>query len=104
MVYVPEGLSLRQDGLSGQSSQEWSLDTPDNAATVNTDGYISDAQRRGIRVGDRVHHRQWTTFTDQYTKTGPILSETIMTVISLSSANDSCDLSDGLTIPQTDTD
>ena len=104
MVYKPDGLSLFQSGFSGQDLNQWLLDSEDPPTTVRVENYISDGQARGMRVGDTVHLRQWTTFTDRYNKAGPLLAEQRMTVVSVDAASDGVDLSDGLTIPLTDTD
>jgi hypothetical protein len=80
MAYNPDGLSLNVDGLSSQSSQTWLLDGTDSITAALADGYIDDAAKRGVRVGDVVRHRQWTEFVDQFDKTPPILSDTITSV------------------------
>ena len=104
MVYKPAGLSLFRGSMSGQDYNKWLLDSEDAPATVRVDGYVSDGQARGMRVGDLVELRQWTTFTDQYTKTGPILAFQLLVVLSLATTGDAVDLSDGTAIAVTDTD
>lgn len=84
MAYNPDGLSLNVDGLSSQSSQTWLLDGSDSITAALADGYITDAAKRGVRVGDVVRYRQWTEFVDQFDKTQPILSDTITSVSSIS--------------------
>ena len=103
MVYVPSGLSLIESGLSGQSWNHWLLDTPDAVTAARVDGYITDGQTQGMKVGDLVTLRQWTTFTDQYNRTGPVLAVQLMVVASLSTANDSVDLTDGTAVSVVDT-
>ena len=104
MAYVPNGLSLIESGLSGQSWNHWLLDTPDAVTSARVDGYISDGQSRGMKVGDLVTMRQWTTFTSQYNRAGPVLAVQLMVVASVSTSNDSVDLTDGTAVSVTDTD
>lgn len=63
MAYVSSELRLLVGGamsnLSGPNI--WSLDTTDPKATVDTNGYVSDATARGMRVGDIVIMRQWSS-------------------------------------------
>lgn len=103
MAYISGGLSLRQSGLSGQGYNEWNLDGEDAPATARVSGYITDGVDKGLQVGDLVHLRQWTTYTDQYTRTGPVLAYQLMIVVSISAAG-VVDLSDGTAISLTDTD
>lgn len=103
MAYISGGLSLRQAGLSGQGYGEWNLDGEDAPASARVDGYITDATDKGMTVGDLVHLRQWTAYTDQYTRTGPVLAYQLMIVVTIN-ANGSADLSDGTAIDITDTD
>jgi hypothetical protein len=103
MAYISDGLSLRQSGLSGQGYNEWNLDGEDAPATARVSGYITDAAEKGVGVGDLVHLRQWTAYTDQYDRTGPVVAYQLMIVVSLA-ANGSADLSDGTAIDMTDTD
>jgi len=66
----------------------------DAPATVNTDGYVSDGQTRGMRVGDTM---------EQMNKTSGLATK--YTVLSLSTSNNSVDLTDGTTVSiATDTD
>lgn len=103
MAYISEGLSLKQTGLSGQGYNEWSFDSEDAGSAVRVNGYITDAEQKGLEVGDWVWHRQWTSYTDQYTRTGPVLNANLMVVASIN-ANGSADLTDGTAISVTDTD
>lgn len=74
MAYNSRGLSVAQSGLSGQHYQQWVLDTEDdwgNATTADTilnANYITDAQERGMQVGDPVFVRRWESYTDPYTR------------------------------------
>lgn len=103
MAYISEGLSLIESGLSGQSWKEWLLDSEDAASAVRVSGYITDAEQKGMQVGDFVKHRHWTALVDQYTRTGPVIGATLMVVASIA-ADGSADLTDGTPISVTDTD
>lgn len=103
MVYISDGLSVIESGFSGQNWQHWLLDGEDAPATARVTGYITDADEKGMRVGDLVTLRQWTSFTDQYTRTGPVLAAQLMVVASIA-ADGSADLTDGTAISVTDTD
>ncbi len=103
MAYISDGLSLRQSGLSGQGYNEWNLDGEDSPAAARVSGYITDGEEKGLQVGDLVQLRQWTAYTDQYTRTGPVLAYQLMIVVSISAAG-VVDLSDGTAISLTDTD
>lgn len=50
-VAVPE---LVQGTVGGVGTQFWSYRSTDDAATVNSAGYITDGGKRGMRVGDVV--------------------------------------------------
>lgn len=102
MVYVPEGLSLKKGGLSGQRHNEWILEGSDAATVVRVSGYISDGVARGLQIGDLVYSFQYTTYVGQYEFTTPIVSVTLHVVVSITAGV--VDLSDGLAIPVTDTD
>lgn len=102
MAYISDGLSLRQSGLSGQGYREWNLDGEDSPTSARAAGYITDAREKGLDVGDLVHLRQWTDYTDQYTFNGPVLAYQLMVVASIA-ANGSADLTDGTAIDVTNT-
>ncbi len=97
MAYISSGLSLKVDTLSGGGPREWILQNVDTTTTVRGDGYISDAQSRGMEVGDWVYYTKWTTFVDQYDKTGPITGAQIFIMLVIN-ADGSGDLSDGTAI------
>ncbi|MDH3843147.1 MAG: hypothetical protein OES69_04365 [Myxococcales bacterium] len=106
MAYVSSGLSLLTPSLSGAGPQLWMLQTSDALATVNTDGYISDGDARGMRAGDIVISVQLASFTDQYTKGAPVAGAAgsgIYVVLSVA-AGGAADLGDGTAIVTTDTD
>ena len=91
----------------------WVYDTPDAVATVYAAGYITDAGSKGMRKGDVVIHRRWTTSTpaaDSEVKTAAgtaniLLGGTIMYVMGLtaSGAEYTADLADGTAISVTNT-
>ncbi len=99
MVYNSDFVSLWQSGLSGQRFQTHVYDTTDAITTVRASGYITDAEAKGIQVGDLIHVRQWTTTEF----TAPLIAYQLMIVVSIA-ADGSADLSDGTPISVTDTD
>lgn len=103
MAYISNGLSLKTDTLSGGGPREWILQNTDAVTTVRVVDYISDAQARGMEVGDLVYYTRWTTFTDQYNKAAPIVAKHIFVVMVISAAG-AADLSDGTAIDVTNTD
>ena len=72
----------------------WVYDTPDAVATVYAVGYITDALTKGMRKGDVVIHRRWTTSipaADSEVKSAAgvaniLLAGTIMYVMGISAA------------------
>lgn len=101
MAYVPGGLSVKTDTLSHGGPREWILQGSDAVTTVRGANYISDAEARGMRAGDLVYYIQWTTFTDQYTFTAPIVAYQLMPVLTVASTG--ADLGDGTAIDITNT-
>lgn len=110
MAYVSADLRKVLD-LGGEvGGGLWVLDTPDAVATVYAAGYISDADKKGMRKGDIVIHRRWTTtvpVTDAEVKTAAgvaniLLGGTIMYVMGISTAG-AADLADGTAISVTNT-
>jgi hypothetical protein len=53
--------NLHQVPMAGHAVNIWVYDSTDAAATVLASGYISDSYDRGMRVGDLVFVRQFTT-------------------------------------------
>lgn len=90
MAYSNAGLRLVRDAFAGQGPQVWSYRSTDAATAVDADGYISDGQDFGMKVGDIVEVQD----TDTYLTTTHI-------VASLSTTNRSVDLADGTTIGST---
>lgn len=103
MAYNTNGLSLKSSGLSGQGFNDWQLDTTDVLATVNTSGYITDAEERGMQAGDRVEVRRWTAVATNGTVTAPPLALSI-TMVQVINADGSADLLDGTDIASADAD
>ena len=91
------GMSLRGDFA------QWVLDTEDAIATVRMANHISDAEEKGLHVGDLVLYRQWAD-EDLRGQGDSVASPTAMALmIVLSVGSSGADLSDGLTIPVTNT-
>jgi hypothetical protein len=84
------------------------LDTIDIVGTVQAAGYISDGKAHGVRKGDFVLVRRWTTLPLLETEvTGvvanPILGSTLHIVMALNATTGAPDLGDPLVIPITNT-
>lgn len=60
MAYMPKELRLLSSNISPQAMQIWELDSKDLAAAITANGYINDAHKVGIRVGDLVYVRSWS--------------------------------------------
>lgn len=110
MAYVSADLRKVLD-LGGEvGGGLWVYDTPDAVATVYAAGYISDALTKGMRKGDIVIHRRWTTtnpVADSEVKTAAgvaniLLGGTFMYVMGISTAG-AADLADGTAISVTNT-
>lgn len=101
MAYASNELRLLVGGamsnLSGPNI--WSLDTADGLTTVDTAGYISDALKRGMRVGDVVVVRVWSDITTKAT----LSAASFMAVASISAAG-AANLTDGTALVLTNTD
>jgi len=85
---------LISTGLAG-TGQIWKYDSTDAAAVVDTDGYFSNGQLLGMKVGDLVIVRD--------TDASPSVT-TLHTVASLSTSDNSVDLLDAGATVDTDTD
>lgn len=97
MVYVPADLTIWSSGLSEQYWTMHVYDTTDSIATVRAANYITDAEARGMEVGDLVFVRVWQTSI----RSGTLTAWQIMVVLSVGTSG--ADLSDGLAIPVTNT-
>jgi hypothetical protein len=93
MAYDNSQLRLLVPALSNGGVQIWDYRTTDNAAAMNTAGYISDYADMGIRPGDIVFGR---TFSDTTWAT----PQAVTMLIVLADG----DLSDGTAIDPTDSD
>lgn len=60
MAYVPDNLQ-KLAGAGPTARQLWSLSGVDAIATVRGAGFISDAQSKGMRVGDTVIYHDTAT-------------------------------------------
>lgn len=101
MAYASNELRLIVGGamsnLSGPNL--WSLDSADALATIDTAGYISDASKRGMRVGDIVLARVWADITTK----ASLSAASFMAVASISAAG-AANLTDGTAISVVNTD
>lgn len=61
MTYVPANLELQITGKGPTGKQQWVLSGTDAVATVRGAGFISDAQIKGMRVGDVLVYQDTTT-------------------------------------------
>lgn len=100
MAYASNELRLLVGGamsnLSGPNI--WSLDTADGLTTVDAAGYISDATARGVRVGDVVIVRVWSSLATK----SSLSAASVMAVASITSG--AANLTDGTAISVTNTD
>lgn len=90
MAYDGNKLSQRFGDFDG-GWNFWTYAHTDTIATVNTAGYISDAAKRGMKVGDTVLVRDTAT-----------PSQSLCYVASIT--NGAADVTDGLTVTATNTD
>ena len=110
MAYVAAQLRKVLDFGGDVGGGLWVYDTPDAVATVYAAGYITDAWAKGMRKGDVVIHRRWTTTipvadSEVLTAAGVaniLLGGTIMYVMGISTAG-AADLADGTAISVTNT-
>ena len=97
MTYDPNELTIWSSGLSEQYHTFHQYDTTDSVATVRAANYITDAEARGMAVGDLVLVRVWDTTV----RSGTLSAFQIMVVLSVGSSG--ADLSDGTAISITNT-
>lgn len=110
MAYDSTQLRKLHDVGGDVGGAVWWYDTPDANATVYAAGYISDALTKGMRKGDIVHVRRWTTtipVADSEVKTAAgtaniLLEYAVMPVIGISTAG-AADLANGTLITMTNT-
>ena len=84
--------ALESQGV-GSGGASWQYDSTDAATVVRVDGYITDAEELGMKVGDRVR---------QFDSAGGTVDHNY-TVVAIN-ADGSADLSDGSAVVVTDTD
>lgn len=101
MAYEAEHLQLDVSGMSNTGNRQWTLNTTDPIATVNTSDYISDGVTRGMTQGDVVWVKQRATLPS-----GDVSAVSLCFVINVGvgSEGKGVDLTDGLTVTATDTD
>mgnify|MGYP001614670608 CR=1 FL=1 len=93
MAYAASGLRLIVPAFAG-SGNLWRYESTDASTVVDADGYISDGQNYGMKVGDMVD----VVDTDTYLTTRHL-------VISASTTDNSVDLTDAVAITSvTDSD
>lgn len=103
MAYVSAQLRKVLDFGGDVGGALFIYDTADAVATVYAIGYVSDAWAKGMRKGDAVWYRKWTTaipVADSEVLTAAAVANiflglTFMTVIGISTAG-AADLTDGL--------
>lgn len=61
MAYNPDNLICLHQHGGAVGFREWLYDSVDITTDFDTAGYISDARARGMRKGDKITHRIWTT-------------------------------------------
>lgn len=88
----------------------WQYDTADTAATVDTTGYITNADKLGIKKNDKIWRTTWSALPTAQTDlvTGAATAPTITTwgvhiVLGVTSGG-ACDLSDAMAGTVTNTD
>lgn len=60
MAYVPSELRLLVASMGNNGApQVWALDGEDAHTAADAAGFVSDATKRGMRVGDLVIYRQY---------------------------------------------
>lgn len=101
MAYVAEHLQLDVSGMSNTGNRQWTLNTTDAIATVNTANYVSDGVSRGMNQGDLVWVKQRASLPS-----GDVSAVSLCFVNNVGTGSDGLgvDLTDGLTVTATDTD
>lgn len=94
MAYNTNNLSMvtPQVGNADNLPRQWIYRSADTAATVNTNGYITDAVKRGMQVLDAVRIEDLTT---------PAVTNSYVNALN---SNGSCDIVDGVAVTNTDSD
>lgn len=95
MAYQPDNLSLIAGKIdTPRKMRMWQLDDTAASTTIDNIGYITDAELRGMQIGDIVFHRD--------TDASPYAIQ-IMTVVAIDATTGAADLSDGVAITATNT-
>ena len=110
MGYVTAQLRKVLDFGDDVGGALWVYDTPDANATIYAAGYISDAWAKGMRKGDVVLTRRWTTTipvadSEVLSAAGVaniLLESYLMPVIGISTAG-AADLANGTALTMTNT-
>lgn len=88
----------------------WKYDTTDATGTVDTAGYITNADKLGMKKGDLVLRTTWSALPDEETDlvtgaaTAPTISSMGWHVVLGVTAGGSCDLTDTTALTVTNTD
>jgi hypothetical protein len=61
MTYVAKSPFLGVQGIGNQGIATWYHSSADDGATVDTDGFVTDAVALGMKVGDLFVHRDTAT-------------------------------------------
>ena len=112
MAYVSKDFSGVLRFGAGVGRNIWSYDTVDSLATIYAIGYVSDAKDKGVRKGDIVIIRIWTTavpFADSELKTpdgtaNDLVSTNLHFVIGISATTGAADLTSTLALTATNSD
>lgn len=99
MAYVPSELRLIVSSMGNNGSpQVWALDGEDAHTAADAAGFISDAGKRGMRVGDIVFYRQYAAVSTKASLT----NVTMHYVAAITSG--AADLSNIASVTMTNTD
>lgn len=96
MPYVANNLNLLTGTFSGGPRMFDYFAGADTQAQVRVNGYMTDGAKRGLQVGDTVLVR--------YTSRAMSLHNVVTATRTAPGVNDIVDLTDGLAIPNTNTD
>ena len=100
MAYVPSELRLIVSSMGNNGSpQVWALDGEDAHDAADVAGFISDASKRGMRVGDIVFYRRYSAVSTKASLT----NITMHYVAAISNAG-AGDLSNIASVTMTNTD
>jgi hypothetical protein len=111
MAYLSFALRMEGSNAIDGSFARWIMDNNDTAATVDTNGYITDARAKGLQVGDLITYRQWANAPTvaqsnraiDRSQLGALTAVSTHVVVAIA-ANGSANLSDPTAIVVTNTD